>query len=130
VVSPDDIRREIFNDVSSQLDNKLIFARAKDDSINAIEQGINVIVDATNVNVDLRKRWIDDIQSKVECKLQAKLFWIDKDKAYERIAADLRNKVDRSNVPKELIDKMYIQFLQSVKSLKTEGYEIIQEYIE
>jgi len=130
VISPDNIRRTMLGDVSSQADNKAVFDMAKNNTIDALKKGTNVVLDATNVNTQLRKNWVNSAQSQVNCKLQAKLFWVDKEKAYQRISRDIVNKVDRANVPKENIDVMYIQFLQSVKHLKSEGYEIIRDYLE
>jgi predicted kinase len=49
VISPDEIRRELTGDVSDQTKNKEVFKIAFERVINALNNGVSVIFDATNV---------------------------------------------------------------------------------
>jgi predicted kinase len=55
VISPDDIRRELTGDVSNQTKNREVFLLVNMRIVSAINDGINVIFDATNVKSIDRK---------------------------------------------------------------------------
>jgi len=94
--------------------------------VEALLNGKNVILDATNVNGYHRRNFIKDLPP---CRLHAKLFPFNPEKAKERVKQDIENGVDGSHVPMHIIDEMYRQFDSycTPKLLKKEGFEIIEE---
>ncbi len=126
VVSSDALRRELTRNVSDLSQDKVMWPLAKEKVIEALSSGKNVILDATNVNGYHRRNFIKDLPP---CRLQAKLFPFDPEKAKERVKQDIENKVDRSHVPMDVIDEMHRQFESycTPALLKKEGFEKIEE---
>ena len=95
---------------------------AETEIIKSLESGQNVIYDATNVNTEIRNKFLKMLP---ECQLKAKVFNVDPEEVKERIVKDINNGVDRANTPPEIVDKMYEQFKESLPKLEGEGFEII-----
>ena len=126
VISSDNLRRELTGNVSDLSEDKVMWPLAKKRVAEALSNGKNVILDATNVNGYHRRNFIKDLPP---CRLQAKLFPFDPEKAKKRIKKDIENEVDRSHVPMHVIDEMFRQFDSycTPKLLKKEGFEIIKD---
>ena len=126
IVSSDTLRRELTGDVSDLSQDKVMWSLAKKKVIETLSNGKNVILDATNVNGYYRRAFIKELPP---CRLQAKLFPLDPEKAKERVKQDIENNVDRSHVPMHVIDDMARQFESycTPKLLKKEGFEIIED---
>ena len=126
VVSSDNLRRELTGNVSDLSEDKVMWPLAKKLVAEALSKGKNVILDATNVNGYHRRRFIEDLPP---CRLQAKLFPFDPEKAKERVKKDIKNDVDRSHVPIDVIEEMARQFESycTPKLLRKEGFEIIED---
>jgi len=125
IVSPDTIRKELTGDISDQSKNAQVWAIAKRKVSEALEEGKNVILDATNLISFYRKQFLDGLP---EHELKAKVFEISPDIAKKRIRKDIEEgKFERPDVPVEVIDEMYEQFRKTVDEgeLKAEGFEII-----
>ena len=127
IVSPDDIRRELFGDVSIQKTDQIPASEVW--KIAAVRSRIllnlysKVYFDATNV---MKFRRVELMSAYNDCRKIAVVFDVDPSIAKQRIADDIKNKVDRSNVPNKVIDKMYKLFKQGEKSLVSEFNEIIK----
>jgi predicted kinase len=123
IVCPDDIRRELTGDISDQSKNGEVWDKAKQDILNNISQGFYTILDATNVNTKARRNMLSLIRSKFpDINTYARLFDADPEISKQRIKKDITNKVDRSNVPDEVIDRMYQQYLETVNNINSEGF--------
>lgn len=110
IISPDNIRRG-FKNVSDQSKNKQVFEIAFYQLDKYLKQKENIYFDATNLrisslesileytnkyNTDTEIIVLKDSNNPELCK--------------KRIKKDLEEKKDRSNVPDEVVDRMYNQF--------------------
>ena len=123
VVSPDDIRREITGSISDQSRNSDVW-RITEERINKyLSEGKYVILDATNVNTKNRTRFLDRIKRNNKgLSTYATMFEADPEESKRRIAKDIENKVDRSTVPDDVVDRMYSMYQQTVDVIKSEGF--------
>lgn len=127
VVSFDDIRREINGDVNDHTDSLKIIYIGLNRIVFALNQGKNVILDATNVSTKNRREQLAYIKENAEVSFNAyaKIFYADPDVSKKRILADIKNGVDRSNVPIESIDKQYAKFILNIDRIESDGYKVI-----
>ena len=125
IVHPDKIREEVTGNVSDVSQDDMVWKLVKERVSEALEQGKNVILDATNVNGSNRRKFIKELPP---CKLKAKLFKITPKRAKKRIREDIENGINRSHVPDPIVDRMYRSFKKesSIKQLRKEGFEIIE----
>jgi predicted kinase len=121
VVCPDEVRRQ-FGNVSDQSNNRKVWVYVYADVKKFLEDGINVILDATNVTTRTRKEFMLGLP---KCKKMARVFTIDPEEAYKRVRLDINSGKDRSDVPKEVIDRMYRKFQHTITVLESEGFELI-----
>lgn len=121
VVCPDNIRKRLGN-VSDQSQNIRVWMEAKDDTLECLVHGTNVILDATNVNTTNRRDFISGLS---HGKKLAKIFPVIPELAWERVKRDIITGTDRANVPEEAIYRMYGEYLYTVKVLPSEGFEIL-----
>jgi len=124
IVSPDKIRKELYEDISCQDNNAEVWAIAKNRTKEYLSKGISVILDATNVNSTYRSLFLEGLPP---CILQAKIFRANPEDCWERIQNDLKKGVDRANVPKEVIDRMYTDFTQTTQIIDLEGFKLIDD---
>jgi predicted kinase len=122
IINPDSIRKEITGDISDVSQDVKVWQIAKERTVNALENGKNVILDATNVDTSRRREFINDLP---EVQIQAKLFDADPEESKRRIRKDIELGIDRSNVPEEIIDKMYDKYKYTLTKIKEEPIEII-----
>ncbi len=123
IVCPDDIRRELTGNISDQSKNGEVWDKAKQDILNNISQGFYTILDATNVNTKARRNMLSLVKSNFpDINTYATLFDADPEVSKQRIKKDITNKVDRSNVPDEVIDRMYQQYLETLNNINSEGF--------
>ena len=123
VISPDEIRKELTGSISDQSKNKEVFATAHERAAQALRDGKLVIFDATNTIAKFRKSLIQQLKSMagVDFKTYYKLFDANPEVSKDRIRKDIENKKDRSNVPHDVIDRQYSQYLADIEDL--EGME-------
>ena len=55
VLSSDSIRKQVFGDANAQYNNKLIFSILFKRARSKLKQGLNVVIDATNISSSIRK---------------------------------------------------------------------------
>jgi len=123
VLSPDNLRREMTSNVSNQQVNTEVWLKIKEKTKKYLTMGNNVIIDATNVNTKYRREFLVGLP---KCILQAKIFKVKPEIACARIKRDLKKGKDRSNVPDEVVYRMYGEFLYTLTVLKSEGFKIIK----
>lgn len=121
IVSPDKIRIELGN-ISDQSNNVLVWGRTKEKTIKLLSQGKDIILDATNVNTEYRRDFLDGLP---ECNLIAQVFDIHPVEAYQRIKSAIEQGEIRADVPEHVIYRMYGEFLYTKRVLKEEGYKYI-----
>ena len=124
IISPDRIRLEKFKDISNQDNNIEVWKIAKNRTMDYLKHGTSVILDATNVNALYRGQFIEGLPP---CRLMARLFPADPHVCFGRIQKDLKLSKTRANVPMSIILRMFGEFKETVRLIKAEGFEIIQD---
>lgn len=114
IVSPDDIRRELYGDVSEQANHLVVWARAIGRMEGCLSIGGRVILDATNCKFS---EWEPMVRRLPESYRIAWVFHVDPEIACARIKADITDSVDRANVPEEIVYRYYGMFQHTLKML-------------
>lgn len=121
IISPDEMRRER-SDISDQSLNTEIWEEVKSLTISLLKEGSSVVVDAVNTSTFYRRKFIENLP---ECVKFALIFDVHPEVACERIRKDIEAGKDRSNVPPDIVYRMYGEFLYSRNVLRDEGFVII-----
>lgn len=117
VISSDAIREELYGDEAIQGNGNEVFGLYYDRAIAAIEDGHNVILDATNVTRKARKNIFSTLgKSNIDCKFVAICFEKELDVLLKQNAGRERK------VPKEVIERMYNNYMRPVEQ---EGFDKI-----
>lgn len=125
IVSPDEIRKEITGDVNNQEQNAQVWKVAKTRTVNALNKGKSVILDATMTNPDYRQDFIKGLPT---TNLKAKVFQADPEVSKKRIKKDIEAGKDRADVPDDIIDQMHDELIKygTKSQLEKEGFEVIE----
>lgn len=99
VISSDDIRRELLNDINDQSDNTKVFEVMNKRAENLLNMGENVIYDATNIN---RKRRMHLIKNELEADIKF-IYYLNRSMG-ECLYSDSQRE---RTVGYEVTDKMY-----------------------
>lgn len=126
LVSPDLIRKELTGSISDQKKNKEVFEEVDRRVVDLVKKGESFFYDATNVNSEFRKKFVEQFRG-TDVKITYVILPTDMNTSYVRIKQDLKNNVDRSNVPFEVLMRQNGFYNQSLKS-NFEG-ENVQEII-
>ena len=122
IICPDEIRKTYFTDISNQDNNEKVWDIAKGMTIATLLLGKNVILDATNVNTKYRRDFLSYLPV---CTKKALLFTVDPQVAASRVKDDIDHGLQRSNVPIEIIFRMYGEFLYTKTVIYDEGFDHI-----
>lgn len=120
VVSPDLIRKEMLGYVGfdPSIEDE-VWSTAYERTAKILEEGKNVIFDATNVTRFTRVKTIAQIESRISYPVRRKgiIFQprVSDKKLRERIQKDLDDGIDRSDVPLNIISKQRKNFEDSLK---------------
>lgn len=101
ILSSDDIRAEVFNDVNDQKHNGEVFTIMKKRTLDALKSGNDVIYNATNINAKKRIALLNELP---KCERIAYLLLADID-----LILYQNSQRDR-NVPEDVINRMYKSF--------------------
>lgn len=128
VISPDQIRKELTGSISNQSLNNEVFAIAHKRIINTLNKGMSVIFDATNTVSYHRRKLLYILKDVVivDFNAYAKLFDVEPDICKERVKNDIKNNIDRSNVPSDVINRQYQQLLKDISKITDDGYTLIE----
>ena len=126
LVSPDLIRKELTGSISDQRKNREVFEEVDRRVADLVKKGESFFYDATNVNSEFRKKFVEQLRG-TDVKITYVILPADMNTSYVRIKQDLKNNVDRSNVPFEVLMRQKGFYNQSLKS-NFEG-ENVQEII-
>ena len=126
LVSPDLIRKELTGSISDQRKNREVFEEVDRRVADLVKKGESFFYDATNVNSEFRKKFVEQFRG-TDVKITYVILPADMNTSYVRIKQDLKNNVDRSNVPFEVLMRQKGFYNQSLKS-NFEG-ENVQEII-
>lgn len=107
VICPDDIRKELTGDISNQSANGKVWATAYARLDECVKNNTDVVFDSTACNTKTLEELIKHCSG---TEIYFKIFNCDVETAHERIKKDLENKVDRSQVPLEVLERQYEGF--------------------
>lgn len=108
-ICPDDYRKDITGDISNISRDKTVWRKVYRDLDIMLSNKKDVIFDSTACSVKIQKQ-IEEIAKRHKAYIFYKIFYVSAEEAKARIASDLANKIDRSNVPEFIVDKMYVNF--------------------
>lgn len=126
LVSPDLIRKELTGNISDQKCNNKVFQEVDRRVDELVSENRSFFYDATNVNPVFRKEFTERFRGK-DVKIVYVVMPSDMNESYMRIKTDIKNKVERSKVPYEVLIRQKGFYNQSVKS-NFEG-ENVQEIV-
>lgn len=115
-ICPDDIREEVTGNISDISRDREVWDLAFDRTEELLNEGKSIVFDATNVNSKIRREICYRFDDKAV--ILYKLFPCDKEEAKRRIKADIEKKVNRSNVPEEVVDRMAEKWYNSQEFFK------------
>lgn len=119
VVSPDNFRKLLCNDVNCQEKNKEVFARAYASMNLFLRRGYNVVFDATNVTISTRNKLISKVQT--ECEIKFIYVKVDFETALNRV----KHRTNGQKVPEEVVFSQYNRLKKSEKELFDCPYDVI-----
>ena len=122
VVCPDLIRKEVTGQISDISQDKKVWEIAKERVVNYLKEGKTCVLDSTMCKSSSRKKFIEGLPL---CFRYAKVFEVDPLEAHRRIRHDMKNEIDRSNVPESVVFKMFADLEQSKKDIHFDGFEIL-----
>jgi predicted kinase len=131
IVEPDAIRREMTGSVSDQSQDAFVWREAaKRINEKLQEEPYTAILDATNTVSRYRKDFLKQLP---EGTHTIALVFMPQgtdeeivDKLYKRIQRDLKNKKDRSAVPKEVIERQLRQFRNGLQNIQNQ-FDMVEE---
>lgn len=112
VLSSDDIRIELFDNVSNQKDNSIVFDVMNERANRLLSQGKDVIYDATNINRRRRRHLINHV-----IKADKKIVYY---MSTDLVDSIYRNKNRKRRVSEDVIKRMYTNLHIPVKN---EGWD-------
>ena len=107
IICPDSIRKEITGNISDQSQNKLVWEVAYE-RLNAADE--NTWFDATNLSISSINKIINNSKGFDNIRLLIMTSSKNAEMCYRRIQEDLKNGLDRSDVPWEIVDNMQKKF--------------------
>ena len=115
LVSPDLIRKELTGSISDQRKNKEVFEEVDRRVADLVKKGESFFYDATNVNPEFRKKFVEQFRG-TDVKIIYVVLPADLALSYKRIKDDLKNRVERSDVPHHALIRQLGMYNHSLKS--------------
>jgi len=115
LVSPDLIRKELTGSISDQRKNKEVFVKVDQMVDELVKEGRSFFYDATNVNTEFRKAFVEKFRG-TDVEIIYVVLPADVAVSFKRIKADLKNKVERSEVPNHALIRQYGMYTHSLKT--------------
>jgi predicted kinase len=128
VVSSDEIRKKYFGSVNFNVDNNKVFKKVDEVLFETINKYNQAVLDATNLNIKLLIENTNKIKEKFpdnEFEFILLIFNSTPEISKQRIKKDIENKVERSNVPENVVDIQYDRFKTLMKELSSSKYKNI-----
>lgn len=133
VISPDEIRVELSGDINDQSKNAKVFEIAKERIIKVIKEGKVVYFDATNVDTVLRNKYFAKIYNEladqgINIDLYYKVFEANIDESDKRIREQIEKGENRANITRDILEKQYNKYVETVNVLNKYEKEIKEPY--
>ena len=110
IICPDSIRKELTGNIANHTMEPVIWATATKRVQDALDKYGVAVLDATNVNASYRRGFLTPFKKVQDVERIALVFPTSAEMSKQRVAADLKNKVDRSPVPDTAIDRQLKDF--------------------
>ena len=117
IISSDNIRIELFNDVNHQEDNNKVFWELHQRIKQNLKNNKNVIFDATNINYKKRRAFLDQLN--IDCEKICFFVATPYEKCLEQ------NRLRERKVPEHVIERMYKNFYVPQAYEKWDSIKII-----
>jgi len=124
VICPDQIRKDLTGNISDQSKNHEVWNLAYERLDKYTCEQKNILFDSTCTNLDTVKRLLRNTENQ-GIPIYFKIFECNPNTANCRVNADILNGVERSNVPREVIERQYEGFKKVVKWLKDNKKSIL-----
>ena len=111
IVCPDNIREDVTGSISNMSKDRYVWVLAEEFLNKRIKEYGYAILDATNVNGKYRRKFLKKFKN---VKKTAIVFESNPELSKFRINEDIKNEVNRSNVPEFVIDKQHENYKLSV----------------
>lgn len=118
VVSSDAIRAQMFGDESNQDDPSLVFSTAHHMVRNLLDNGEDVVFDATNCRREYRLRALEDVTDRLRTRTVCLVYTGDLETCLERNASRARK------VPEKVIKRMFYELRREPPNL-LEGFDAV-----
>lgn len=130
VVETDDIRREVFNNVSDAINDGYVFQEARKRIVELFQHHDTVYFGATMVETKHRLPFLKEIQNKCmfDVEFEIVIFKSDPEISKNRVTKDLSDGKDRSD-SLQFIDAQYEFYKEALKVLDSEGIYSSFKYI-
>ena len=126
ILSSDEIRKQLYGDENDQAHNEEVFQYIKDTSVEKLEKGQRVIIDATNLSRKARQSITDYVDQKLSFYEYGFIKFVVVATPYYQC---LENNRKRSRqVPENVIERMYKQFEFPTLSEAVHEIEIIYPF--
>lgn len=126
IVSPDLICKQLTGSISDQRKNREVFVEVDRQIDDYVAKGQSFFYDATNVNTDFRKVFVNKYIG-TDVEIVYVILPADVALSYKRIRTDLKGKVERADVPHHALIRQFGMYNHSLKT-KFDG-ENVQEII-
>lgn len=126
ILSSDEIRKQLYGDENDQTHNEEVFQYIKDTSVEQLEKGQRVIIDATNLSRKARQSITDYVDQKLSFYEYGFIKFVVVATPYYQC---LENNRKRSRqVPENVIERMYKQFEFPTLSETVHEIEVIYPF--
>ena len=124
IINPDTIRVELTGDMADQSQNAKVWRLTHERLVELLKGGRNAVLDATNVNLSNRRKFMNAIKEEVpNVVFKAIQVNVDKDEAIRRVQK--RVSEGGLDIPTDVMDRMYNN-LQLNPPKEDEGFQTIE----
>jgi predicted kinase len=122
IVCPDNIRKEITGNISDISRDNEVWNEVYNQLEKNLEKYNLAVLDATNTTSRYRKSILEKFP---DIRKIALIFNINPEIAKQRVQHDIMDDIERSNVPDEVIDRQYQQFLNGYVNIEKQ-FDIVK----
>lgn len=116
VICPDTVRYNLTGDISNQSRNSEVFEIVDRYIDMCVRDDLNVYYDATNINTKYRRKFVNKFKDNPNVHITYYVLPADVELSNERIQNDLKNGVNRSNVPLDVLNKQMKLYNETIES--------------
>lgn len=124
IISTDSIRKELTGNISDQSKNDQVRTESLVRTIQELQKGNKVILDATNIYTDVRNVLLAELRKYFpNLVIYYKIFPKNISLSKKRIEKDVEQGIERSNVPEEVLLNQYKKHDETLEVIRQEGLQ-------